>query len=87
MEFTPVGESLVNKNQTITVMATSSEGKEVKTCQEDFTFTYQYANDSSIIPTGISLGYKSRTVDSPDELVLPLRYDFYGSDISYEIGF
>lgn len=87
MDVKPVDSTMAGKTEEFTVLATSiGEGLEQTTCEEKFKFIYLLPGDQSIIKTGL-WNSDDINVDSPDNREIPLAYEFFGFNLTYEAKF
>lgn len=78
---------MAGKTEEYTVVASSvgDDGATIN-CTEKFTFLYRRSGDPAIIKTG--LWFSDQTyVDSPDEREIPLTYEFFGPNLTYNVKF
>lgn len=87
MQITNVDASMVNKTETIEVMAESvGDNGDKKNCSEKFQFIYLAANDKRILQTGF--WPRNRVyVDSPVTTSFPLSFEFFGANLTYDATF
>ena len=79
--------SMINKTETFEVTAESiGDNGEKKNCSEKFEFLYLAANDKRILKTGF--WPRNRVyVDSPESLSVPLSFEFFGANLTYDATF
>jgi hypothetical protein len=87
LHIAPVNESMVNQTERYEVLATSIGDKgDYSTCSIQFKFLYLSQEDKRIIKTG----YWPRSnlyVDSPDTREIPLSFEFFGANLTYNVSF
>jgi hypothetical protein len=87
LDVKPVAADMAGKTEAYTVIATSfgDEGEKLN-CTEKFNFIYVAPGDTRIIKTGLWFS-EEIYVDSPDEREIPLTYEFFGSNLTYNAKF
>jgi hypothetical protein len=87
LDVKPVDSSMAGKTEEYTVIATSvGDAGERINCTEKFSFIYLTPGDKRIIKTGLWFSNEIN-VDSPDEQEIPLSYEFFGSNLTYNTKF
>lgn len=82
-----VNSSMAGKTEDFVVTASSVvDSKNIVNCTETFSFVYLAPGDSKIIKTGLWFS-EEINVDSPDETEIPLSYEFFGSNLTYNAKF
>ena len=87
LDVKPVDDSMAGKTEEFTVVATSSgDNGDKLNCTEKFVFLYRRSSDQSIIKTGLWFSNEVY-VDLPDTRVIPLAYEFFGRNLTYNATF
>lgn len=87
LDVKPVDLSMAGKTEEYTVIATSQgDSGEKINCTEKFTFIYLAPGDTRVMRTGLWYS-EDLYVDSPDEKEIPLSYEFFGFNLTYNTKF
>lgn len=87
LDVKPVDSSMAGKTENYTVTATSFGDNEDKlTCSQTFQFIYLTPGDKRIIKTGL-WPRNEIYVDTPDEREIPLGFEFFGANLTYNVTF
>lgn len=87
LDVKPVSAAMANKSEEYTVVASSvaDDGTRLN-CTQKFSFIYIAPGDTRVIKTGLWFSDEIN-VDSPDEREIPLSYEFFGSNLTYNAKF